>query len=177
MNQGSPSVVVIDVRDGVEEELSGKGYPVNVEQIQGRLRKWTLRVSGRLIPFPVEVSLVLVADSEMRELNGQWRGLFRVTDVLSFPQMSIEDLTINAHEDEADSSQPPTLLGDVVIAPAVVYRRAGSAEVFWEDLGRVLIHGLLHLTGRDHKKAGDRLKMRAEEEELGRLLDLILTRK
>lgn len=172
---GDPGLnVIIDVQTGVGEELDRKGYPLSVKLLESRVRKWTTRILGRLVPRPVEVSVLLVADPAMRELNSEWRGVFRVTDVLSFPQLSHDDLTnIQAPGENGQNrfgEEPPLLLGDIVIAPATVFRRAGSKEVFWQDLGRVLVHGLLHLMGWNHKKAGDRKKMRVEEDVLRRLL-------
>lgn len=97
-----------------------------------------------------EVSVFLTGDDDIRELNRKYRKKDRATDVLSFP---LDD---------------PYMLGDVVIS---VERAAAQAESFdvtvEEELGRLLVHGILHLVGYDHVNGGRQArKMRDMETEL-----------
>lgn len=128
-----------------------------------RQAKKTLRL---LSPLPFQVTFSLVDDGEIRKLNAQWRQLDRVTDVLSFPQMSPQEIEEVDASDPTIPEGPPLLLGDVVIAPATVLRRGEEVTFFHREMSRVVIHGLLHLMGWDHKQASDREKMRAKEREL-----------
>jgi len=94
-----------------------------------------------------EVSLVLTGDDEIRELNRQYRRKDKATDVLSFP---LGD---------------PYMLGDVVIS---IDRAAAQAESYGvtvdEELGRLLIHGILHLIGYDHVNGGHQARKMCEKE-------------
>ena len=99
-----------------------------------------------------EISVTFVTDEEIRELNAQFRGIDRATDVLSFPQF--EDV-----QDIPDEG--PAVLGDVVIS---LERARAQAEEFGHSEKRetiyLFVHSILHLLGYDHmeedeKKGGD----------------------
>jgi|CXWL01.1.fsa_nt_gi probable rRNA maturation factor len=104
-----------------------------------------------------ELSVALVRDAEMRELNRRFRKKDKATDVLSFPA-----------GDGVSGEQ--ALLGDVIISIDTARRVARELGVPVEDeLTRYLAHGILHLLGHDHHRAADRAKMaRWEERLLGR---------
>jgi rRNA maturation RNase YbeY len=88
-----------------------------------------------------ELSVVLVADGQIRGLNRTYRGLDRPTDVLSFPMHGRRRPLRGAH-----------LLGDVVISTDMVRRQASAEGVALIAVAeRLLIHGLLHLIGYDHE--------------------------
>lgn len=176
--------VVVDVDIEAIQELLEKGFTKKElgpcgERLECTLAHCAVGVLHHLTGCQVELSIMVVTQNEIRELNGKWRNLNRATDVLSFPQMTSHELErlVLSSGCECDDDQcvngeplPPMLLGDIVISPAVVYRRAGSKKAFYEDIEKVLIHGLLHLIGWNHKKASDRKKMREKEAEIGSLL-------
>ncbi len=98
------------------------------------------------LPDSTQLSISLVGEERMTELNAEFMGKQGSTDVLSFP---IEDFTggISAPGDD----DPPLLLGDIVICPPVVRRNAEVAGVAFEDeMALMVVHGILHLLGRDH---------------------------
>ena len=103
-----------------------------------------------------ELSVLLVADGEMRRLNRDWRGKDRPTDVLAFAQ------------GEGAGGAPDGLLGDVVISVDAARRQAAErGETLGREADRLLIHGLLHLLGYDHERsARDAAEMRRKEREL-----------
>jgi probable rRNA maturation factor len=105
-----------------------------------------------------EVSILLLDDSGMAELNQQYRGRSGSTDVLSFPMYTVEEL----------SQIKPEILGDVVISVETAARQAESAGcALWEEMTRLLIHGVLHLLGFDHERgAADGRAMRARERQI-----------
>lgn len=104
------------------------------------------------------LSLSLVRDPAMRELNRQYRGKDRPTDVLSFPLHEPAELARGAQ---------PELLGDVVISIETAQRQAAEYEAPLErELERLLIHGILHLLGHDHEAAAERRRMEKEERRL-----------
>ena len=86
----------------------------------------------------VEISLSFVDESEMRELNHEWRGIDRTTDVLSFECDS-------AFDDELPADELIEL-GDVILAPEVIERQApGFGNTPADECRLMLVHGLLHL--------------------------------
>lgn len=109
------------------------------------------------------VNVIFTGDSEVRELNRDYRHKDKTTDVLSFPwEQDPEDLEFMDEEDK--------LLGELYISVPQVERQAPRFDTtFEEEMQRVTIHGLLHLLGFDHIKTADRKIMRAREEHhLGR---------
>ena len=109
------------------------------------------------------VSLILIGEDEMTELNRQHMGKTGPTDVLSFP---IEDATPGTPPTRSPGG-PPIELGDVFIAPAVVHRNADQRGVPFEDeLALMVVHGLLHLLGWDHEADEDALRMESRERDL-----------
>ena len=109
------------------------------------------------------VSLILIGEDEMTELNRQHMGKTGPTDVLSFP---IEDATPGTPPTRSPGG-PPIELGDVFIAPAVVHRNADQRGVPFEDeLALMVVDGLLHLLGWDHEADEDALRMESRERDL-----------
>jgi probable rRNA maturation factor len=104
------------------------------------------------------LSLSLVADDRIQELNRQHRGKDKPTDVLSFPLYEPDE------EPHADAER---LLGDVVISVDTARRQAAEYDApLQNELYRLLIHGLLHVMGHDHEEPDERAAMEAEERRL-----------
>jgi len=90
-----------------------------------------------------ELSILVTGDDEIRELNRQYRGLDRPTDVLAFPQLHSDNSIGNAGHD---------LLGDVVISRQRAEVQAREQGVQFDiEMRRLLAHGILHLLGYDHE--------------------------
>ena len=88
-----------------------------------------------------ELSILLVDDENIQNLNRQHRNIDAATDVLSFPQMD---------DDEFISH----MLGDVVISVETAERQAAEHHFSLEqELALLLLHGLLHLLGYDHERS------------------------
>jgi len=105
-----------------------------------------------------ELSIALIDDAAMRDLNRTWRGRDRPTDVLSFSQL------------EGDGGGPGSpLLGDVVISVETAAAQAASRHRgLDEEMLRLLIHGLLHVLGHDHELDEEARTMEAEQRRLWR---------
>ena len=124
------------------------------------LRSRASRILKALSRSRSELSIRLVDDAEMAELNGAWRRRSRPTDVLSFSLLEGED---------AEHRGP--LLGDVVIGVETAARQARARRRSLDDeIARLLIHGTLHLLGHDHERDSEARAMRAEERRLWRVL-------
>ena len=107
---------------------------------------------------PVEISVSLTGDEQVRELNGKWRGKDKPTNVLSFPMADELDLT------RANVAQVELLLGDIVLAHGVCEREATEKNVSFQDHAtHLLVHGTLHLLGYDHQDETQALNMETRE--------------
>lgn len=105
------------------------------------------------------VYLLVTGDEQIRELNAEYRGIRRATDVLSFP-------TLNFTETDREFVPPgqPLQMGDVVISLPRAERQALAAgHPLEQELVELLAHGLLHLLGHDHDTAPRRRSMRSRE--------------
>jgi probable rRNA maturation factor len=139
--------------------LVGPPRGVGLPEIDaGRLRTRARGILKALDHARSELSVALVDDAEMRELNEAWRGKPRTTDVLSFSLLEGEG-----------AEHRRQLLGDVVISVETARRQARARHrALEEEMTRLLIHGTLHLLGFDHLRASDARVMRAEERRLFR---------
>jgi probable rRNA maturation factor len=109
------------------------------------------------------VSITLVDEATIAELNATHLGKTGLTDVLSFP---IEDAT-PGNPPQAGTGGPSVSLGDVFIAPSVVRSNAERDGVRFDDeMALMVVHGLLHLLGWDHVDDDDAVAMEKREGEL-----------
>jgi probable rRNA maturation factor len=119
-----------------------------------------LVLEGEEYPDSTEVGVTLVDPPRIAALNIEHMGESRPTDVLSFP---IEDL-VPGEAPAAPDDGPPLLIGDVVICPEVVADRAAEHGVGVDDeMALMVVHGLLHLIGYDHRLDADAERMEARE--------------
>ena len=107
---------------------------------------------------PVELSVRLSNDDEVRSLNAHWRGKDKPTNVLSFPMTESYEL------ETADEDGPSLMLGDIILARGVCEAEAAHNGVSVEDhAAHLVVHGTLHLLGYDHQADGDAADMEARE--------------
>ena len=98
-------------------------------------------------------TIAFVSDKKIRELNRQFRGVDRATDVLSFP------------------AEEPNNLGDVAISVETAAVQAKENRLSFEnEIAQLILHGLLHLSGYDHET--DNGEMNQLELRLRRKLDI-----
>ena len=124
-----------------------------------------------------ELSILFVDETAMTDLNSRFMGAEGPTDVLSFP---LEDELVEPgrYPDSSTSGpvdprvrgeagDPPLLLGDVVVCPAVAARNAPShAGTYEDELALLVVHGILHVLGHDHADPAEEAAMQAKEREL-----------
>jgi len=107
---------------------------------------------------PVEISVTLTGDEQVRVLNAQWRGKDKPTNVLSFPMADERDLN------GAKIAGPELLLGDIILARGVCEAEAADKGVSIEQHAtHLLVHGTLHLLGYDHHSEHEAEDMEARE--------------
>jgi len=96
----------------------------------------------------------IVDEDESRQLNREYRGRDKPTNVLSFPF-------------EAPPEVPSTHLGDLVIcAPVVAEESLRQGKPLLHHWAHMVVHGILHLRGYDHLEAKDAQRMEALERKL-----------
>lgn len=119
-----------------------------------KIKKIARQILSLLEQPTAELSILFVGDKKMKELNTVFRNLPTTTDVLSFPQTSYFPFP-TSH----------LLLGDVVINIPQAERQAKIHGLsFYDEVCRLLIHGILHLLGYNHEKSSHKAKLMREKE-------------
>ena len=98
-----------------------------------------------------DVVVLLTDDGAVRDLNARFRDKDRSTNVLSFPA--------------PETAEPH--LGDIVLAYGVCADEAAAqGKSLADHLSHLVVHGVLHLLGRDHEDDAEAEEMEAEEREI-----------
>ena len=142
------------------------------------LERWSrlarLVLADERAPTDAEVSLLFVDEVSIADLNGRFLGEDGPTDVLAFP-IDDDHVPPGRRPDEGgrgpgssnEPVDPPIVLGDVVVCPAVARRQATEHEWTLDDeLALLVVHGLLHLLRYDHAETEETEKMQRREREL-----------
>ncbi len=110
---------------------------------------------------PAEISVTFVDNSQIQQLNKQYRQKDAPTDVLSFPMG--ENGVYDINRDTGAS-----ILGDIVISMEKAVEQAEKFDHSLDrEVGYLTAHSVLHLLGYDHERGGiDRLRMREKEEQV-----------
>jgi len=134
---------------GSDERVVDDASAVGVD-----LARWTTLAEQVLVAEGAvgELTLTFVDTVDIAELNAEHMGGDGPTDVLSFPM------------DDEPLVGVPTLLGDVVICPAVASEQfADHAGTLDDELALLVVHGVLHVLGHDHAEPDETVAMRAGE--------------
>lgn len=114
-------------------------------------------------PDSTELAILLVDPDQMAEYNERFMGRQGPTDVLAFP---LEDLQ-PGRPPKPLGDEPPVTLGDVLLCPSEVARRARREKIPYDDFIHLLLaHGILHLMGYEHDEDADAERMERREDEL-----------
>ncbi len=130
----------------------------NLEELVKKTVETALAVEGQ--PPEAEVSVALVDDGYIQELNRVYRAQDRSTDVLSFAMQEEGEgePVIEGQEDEL-------ILGDIVISLETAARQAVEYNhSFQRELAFLTVHGVMHLLGYDHGTEEETAVMRSREE-------------
>ncbi len=124
--------------------------PPDWEDLALRAAAALAEVAPELANPRLQVSLLFADDAEVHELNREWRGKDKPTNVLSFPMLERADLLA------LSADGPPELLGDIALALETCAREAADKGIALADHAvHLIIHGLLHLAGHDHELGSD----------------------
>lgn len=116
-----------------------------------------------------EVSVTIVDNNRIHEINKEYRLIDRPTDVISFAIEDNDDEFEIFFDDLDDDDIPlPRLLGDIFISMDKAEEQAEEFDHSIErEIGFLTVHGFLHLNGYDHQTE-------EEEKEMFALQDIIL---
>ncbi len=129
----------------------------------------TLEYEG--VNEPCFVSITVVDEDEIKEINNEHRGIDAVTDVLSFPVVNLIDGTFD--KNAGDFYEGRLILGDVVLCAARAKEQSiDFGHSYERELGYLTCHSILHLIGYDHETDPDREVMRQKEEAVMAKLNL-----
>ena len=111
---------------------------------------------------PLKIECEFVGEEEIRRLNAKMRGVDKITDVLSFPEL------IKKAEHPFEMDEDGAL---VVGSLAVCVKRAKEqaeeyGHSYYRELNYLIVHGILHCLGYDHIEEADKAEMRGKEEEI-----------
>lgn len=127
------------------------GLPAGRWPSAERIRAWALAALGEASadgPVAPELVVRVVGDDEIRALNRQYRQQDKVTNVLSFGCDAVNT----------------GLLGDLVISGPVVAREAAEqGKPLEAHFAHMVVHGVLHLLGYDHRHDDEACRMEARE--------------
>ncbi len=146
----------------VSREKSGLGHNNAAALIKKSIEK---ALSAEGIDKPCLISVMLTDDEGIHEINREFRGVDRATDVLSFP---LNELTAGEFDEslcEHDPESGSIMLGDMMIS---LERCEAQGEEFGHGFEREIcyltVHSVLHLLGYDHVDEGEmKAQMRARE--------------
>lgn len=116
-----------------------------LEQLVAETVNMVLRQEGEALGDRM-LSVVLTNDEEIQQLNAQYRGKDKPTNVLAFPSDEEEEL------------------GDILVAfETVKLESQDQHKAFKDHVIHLLVHAVLHLLGYDHEEEGDANLMESKE--------------
>lgn len=123
------------------------------------------------VNMPCYVSITVVEEDEIKEINNEHRGIDSVTDVLSFPVVNLIDGTFD--NNAGDYYEGRLILGDVVLCAKKAKEQSEEfGHSYNRELGYLTCHSILHLIGYDHEDESEREVMRQKEEAIMATLNL-----
>ncbi|MCK5423735.1 MAG: rRNA maturation RNase YbeY [Emcibacter sp.] len=161
-----PENIELDISSGTEWNEQFPEYKAQItacfEQIMADVPE--AKNFGK-IPH-LELSVLLTDDQNIQELNRDYRGKDKATNVLSFPSLSAEDIDIFLKQG-LETPEFPIVLGDIIFGYQTIASEArNQGKSFSDHFCHLCLHGMLHLIGYDHVEDGQAGIMEALEKRL-----------
>ncbi len=132
-----------------------------------------LKMEG--VTTDMEVSLSIVSEDEIREINTQYREIDKITDVLSFPQVDFADENWTDAPWNKNMDTGNIILGDIILCADVAKTQAGQyGHSLLREVCFLVAHSMLHLLGYDHMTPEEEKIMLEKQDEI--LNNLSITR-
>ncbi|MFC5345828.1 rRNA maturation RNase YbeY [Brevundimonas staleyi] len=133
----------------IEVEIEAEDWTDAIEDVEAVVERAAVAALGSQTGAVV---VLLTDDETVRDLNDRFRGKDKPTNVLSFPAAEMPGVV---------GAAP---LGDIVLAYGVCAREAGEqSKTLASHLTHLVVHGVLHLLGRDHEDDAEAEEMEGEE--------------
>lgn len=118
-----------------------------------------------------EVSVIIVDDNEIREINKEHRDIDKSTDVLSFPMAEFVNGELISDDGDYNLEQEELLLGDIIISAETAKRQSIEyGHSFEREIAFLTAHSCFHLLGYDHMEENEEKIMIDKQE---RILEII----
>lgn len=158
------------------EEEGNLTLPFACESLAARVVEAALNYVD--CPYEAEVNLLLTMNDEIHEMNQNFRGIDRATDVLSFPMIDyIEAGNFDFLEEAMEYFDPETgelVLGDIVISKEKVISQAKEyGHSIEREYAFLIAHSMLHLFGYDHMEEAERITMEEKQKEILEQLQIL----
>lgn len=110
------------------------------------------------------ITVTLTTPRKIQEINNEYRGIDKATDVLSFPMFEKDELDEKIAKKDFENED---ILGDIIVSVEKVKEQAIEyGHSFERELSYMIVHGFYHLMGYDHIKEDDKKVMRPKEEKI-----------
>ena len=154
------------------ENETGGTLDLDLEQIAEEVINASLDITG--CPYEAQVSLLVTDDDTIRNMNSEFRGLDKATDVLSFPMLEFDnpgDFSFleddSAFSDCFDPETGELILGDIVISADHVLSQAKEyGHSIKREYAFLIAHSMMHLAGYDHMQPEDEKEMFSLQNEI-----------
>lgn len=114
-----------------------------------------------------EISVVLTDNEQIKEINNEFRGIDRETDVLSFPMLNEKFTDSDFNFEDINPQTGEVVLGDIVLSLEKAKSQAIEyGHSFEREVSFLTVHSVLHLLGYDHEIDEERIIMRQKEESI-----------
>ncbi len=151
----------------VENETEQE-FPFSIQEVVEEVCQAVLQTEN--CPYEAQINVILTDNAGIQELNKDYRGIDRETDVLSFPNLEFEkegDFQI-ATKEQVDCFDPDSnelILGDIIISVDRVMEQAESyGHSTKREFAFLVAHSMYHLCGYDHMEEEQAKVMEAKQE-------------
>ena len=160
------------------ENETGQTFSFSCEEVAGKVIEKCLEIHQ--CPYECEVSVYLVSKETIREHNAATRQIDKVTDVLSFPNITFEregDFSVAENEDLYYEIFHPEsgelILGDIMLCYDRIIEQANEyGHSVYREFAFLVAHSILHLLGYDHMQDDEKKQMEEKQREILDLLNI-----
>lgn len=144
-----------------------KEIAIDEEKIQKNIYDivYTALKEEKLLVDSIFISIQSASEDDIKSINKEYRNIDKVTDVLSFPIFSRDEIIDIINEHDELKKVKAIELGDIIICinrvkeQSIEYKTGILREMLY-----MITHGVCHLLGYDHEKEEEKIEMRRLEE-------------
>lgn len=148
----------------IEDEQNKIPFTDEMQELMQKVCDRAMEYEG--CDFGAQISITIVDDAAIREINAEHRGIDKATDVLSFPMLEFDEngqIMDNEFEYDEDGR---IMLGDIVIS---LERAVLQAQEYGHGIERetafLCAHSMLHLLGYDHVNSEEEERIMFDKQE------------